>query len=352
MTVGPKTVTKYELRSNWLDELAETQGYTSMTDYYTSLLTSGAKLAQEQYQAEADIARTQTSYDISGAYANYLKQQRQLANQQGLEAGYKEEVGKALTSDISSVYKQTQATEAQALTSAAESAAKTYSEQKSAADQILKQYQKQAETMANLYKYVETSAGYETSQFPFYTTTKEGLELTPWGKTQISKLLLEDADAFAQSLEAAGMEDELAYYMSNPQQVREQLFGITGNLYDETSQETMKSKISTPGYIESLEKPTIDFNWNDYAGLDFGKSGKDKVKESISSVKNYAKDLGLSDEDIVSALGKNIDDAINDITKKADKDERVGKYVRQDVLKAFDETLIILENAARKKYKE
>ena len=105
-------------------------------------LTGQTQLQQQQYQQTAQTAATQASYDISGAYANYLKQQRSIASQGQLETGYKEELGDVLESQYSSAYQQAKATQAENVASAAETYAKNVYQYSKEASEAVQSYYK------------------------------------------------------------------------------------------------------------------------------------------------------------------------------------------------------------------
>ena len=249
-------ITKTELEKYYLDEMLEQQGYTSQTDFYTKLLTEGAKTAQESakayYDPIAEQAGKQASYDISGAYASYLKQQQNIAAQSGLESGYKEEVGSGLKSAYDSAYQQAKATEAQTLASAAEKASSIYS---SGVESAQKTITSQLEAMANeaaqraklfkateeyatqdltgdLYKeyYYDVDKQQRTGEGVYKLNTETGeYEITDLGKDLYAKAMLGDADSYKAYLEEQGLLD---YYLANQGTVTKDLFGIDNIVID------------------------------------------------------------------------------------------------------------------------
>jgi hypothetical protein len=102
-----------ELKSSHLAEILQEEQYQSRVKTIQDWLTGATQSATQQYQASAETAAQQASYDISGAYANYLKQQRGVMNQGQLESGHKEEVGSALQQQYQGAYSQARATQAQ-----------------------------------------------------------------------------------------------------------------------------------------------------------------------------------------------------------------------------------------------
>lgn len=325
---GPITPTENTLRSGFEEEIAEQLGHQNLQEYYESLLLSGrevaSQVAQQQYQMGAESAAQQASYDISAAYANYLKQQRNVMSQGRLESGYKEELSGLLQEQYGSSYQQARATQTQNVATAAQQASKTYSEiysdAESRAKTILEYYQKQATTKANLYKFIEEQAGYNTSTSPWYKTGGDGLELTPYGQEQIRRYLLENADAVTHGLEKAGLDDALAYYLSDPHGVRSELFGIEEDLYDYTSAQSVSARLSeqkTDAEIKTYQEAVYDkalekFNQDDIVGI----------------FDIYRTEYGLTDKEIKQALlpdvredglaGYTVENALNIALRRGD----------------------------------
>lgn len=87
---------------------------------------------KQYYAQQAQQVRDIASYDISEAYANYRKQQLQLAQQSQLATGYKEAVGESLGSAYSSEYSKIKTTEAQQLAGVEQKYQKALSETETA----------------------------------------------------------------------------------------------------------------------------------------------------------------------------------------------------------------------------
>ena len=230
-------VTKTELKSSFLKDIEESEEYKANVQSIQDWLTGQTQLAQQQYQQTAQTAATQASYDISGAYANYLKQQRNIASQGQLETGYKEELGDILKSQYSSAYQQARATQAENVASAAETYAKNVSQYSKKASEAVQSYYesaiKDAEIQANIYKAAEEYAGFtEDSQYPLYELINDKYQLTDYGFDVMSSKILDAKGGFKSYLEEQGLTDELDYYLSNPQGIHEKLFGITDTVYD------------------------------------------------------------------------------------------------------------------------
>lgn len=382
-------VFKTDLEMFWQDELLEQQGYKDYTDFYTKLLTQGAQAAQESaaafYNPVAQQAASQASYDISGAYANYLKQQKNIMSQSGLESGYKEEVGSELQSAYSGAYQQAKATEAQSLTSAAQKASDIYT---SGIESTQKTISSKWEAMANeasqraklfkateeyaakdltgdLYKpyatYDESGARIGEGIYQFNSETGE-YEITDLGKDLYTKTILGDADAYKAYLEEEGLLD---YYLANQEMLTKDLFGVesfitdteTGKKtlasYDATSEASMKARYSTPGYVTSLIKQNPIGLYDVFEPLSvrkgFGNSDIRNVEKNAPKVKNYYNTvLGLTDKDVHDLLGTDI------VTYFSKEAKRLGKkYGINDNLdfeEFFNNTITKLQNAAKKKY--
>ena len=328
-------LTKTELKSSFLRDIEESEEHKANVQSIQDWLTGQTQLAQQQYQQTAQTAATQASYDISGAYANYLKQQRSIASQGQLETGYKEELGDVLESQYSSAYQQAKATQAENVASAAETYAKNvYQYSKEASEAVQSYYEsaiKEAEIQANIYKAAEEYAGFtEDSQYPLYELINDKYQLTDYGFDVMSSKILDAKGGFKSYLEEQGLTDELDYYLSNPQGIHEKLFGITDTVYDQKSEESYKRRlgaVSKEGvsYIDTIEKP---------AYKDMGSYGADQkyIKDELT---NYAKMLGLTDADVKSALGgKSINDAVNEFGLNVNKYDDKTNDLSEKLLQA------------------
>ena len=328
-------VTKTELKSSFLKDIEESEEHEANVQSIQDWLTGQTQLAQRQYQQTAQTAATQASYDISGAYANYLKQQRNIASQGQLETGYKEELGDVLKSQYGSAYQQAKATQAENVASAAETYAKNvYQYSKEASEAVQSYYKsaiKEAEIQANIYKAAEEYAGFtEDSQYPLYELINDKYQLTDYGFDVMSSKILDAKGGFKSYLEEQGLTDELDYYLSNPQGIHEKLFGITDTVYDQKSEESYKRRlgaVSKEGvsYIDTIEKPTYK---------DMGSYGADQkyIKDELT---NYAKMLGLTDADVKSALGgKSINDAVNEFGLNVNKYDDKTNDLSEKLLQA------------------
>ena len=328
-------LTKTELKSSFLKDIEESEEHKANVQSIQDWLTGQTQLAQRQYQQTAQTAATQASYDISGAYANYLKQQRNIASQGQLETGYKEELGDVLKSQYGSAYQQAKATQAENVASAAETHAKNvYQYSKEASEAVQSYYKsaiKEAEIQANIYKAAEEYAGFtEDSQYPLYELINDKYQLTDYGFDVMSSKILDAKGGFKSYLEEQGLTDELDYYLSNPQGIHEKLFGITDTVYDQKSEESYKRRlgaVSKEGvsYIDTIEKP---------AYKDMGSYGADQkyIKDELT---NYAKMLGLTDADVKSALGgKSINDAVNEFGLNVNKYDDKTNDLSEKLLQA------------------
>lgn len=328
-------ITKTELKSSFLKDIEESEEHKANVQSIQDWLTGQTQLAQQQYQQTAQTAATQASYDISGAYANYLKQQRNIASQGQLETGYKEELGDVLKSQYGSAYQQAKATQAENVASAAETYAKNvYQYSKEASEAVQSYYKsaiKEAEIQSNIYKAAEEYAGFtEDSQYPLYELINDKYQLTDYGFDVMSSKILDAKGGFKSYLEEQGLTDELDYYLSNPQGIHEKLFGITDTVYDQKSEESYKRRlgaVSKEGvsYIDTIEKP---------AYKDMGSYGADQkyIKDELT---NYAKMLGLTDADVKSALGgKSINDAVNEFGLNVNKYDDKTNDLSEKLLQA------------------
>ena len=293
-------VTKTELKSSFLKDIEESEAYKANVQSIQDWLTGQTQVAQQKYQQTAQTAATQASYDISGAYANYLKQQRNVAAQGRLETGYKEELGDVLKSQYDSAYQQARTKQAESVASAAETYAKnvsSYSESaEKAASQIYSAAEKEAQLKANIYKFAEEEL-VDFDEEAFYTTGEKSgdVEITPYGVEQFRKYLLQD-ETFKQRLEEEGLTEELEYYLSDSQNLHKQLFGVESDVYDAKSKESVLGRMYRGDKYtqETLEKA---YDATGGTGV-FGKGTTDYAK--FFDV--YRDEYGLTDDEIKDAL--------------------------------------------------
>lgn len=347
MPVGPTTTFKTEKRNQFERELLESEKYTSEIQKYTDLLTSTSQFA-------ATKAATQASYDITNAYANYLKQQRNIANQGAFEAGHKQELSTLAQEQYQTSYDIARATQAQTYAKDYETAWKDY---KTSMTNLYATATEEADTLATIYDVLEKGAGYDDSKFPFYEeksyvddqgVTRTKLELTSWGRDAVRKYALAEGSTIKADLEKA---DVLDYFLSNKSDVLENLFGITETDYrisDESIEQSNKDYYGTAGYIESVEKPKSSFNWNDAATIDLGKTYETKKKELLSDISDYATSVGLTDDDInliKTQLSNDLDAII-----KTQKEKGGNAYDPSQATYLVDNATAKIERMAREKY--
>jgi hypothetical protein len=344
--------TKTELASSYLQEEAEKLGYKNIQDYYESLLLSGkesaTQLATSQYESAAESASKKSSYDISGAYANYLKQQRNVLNQSNIESGHKEEVISALDKQYKSAYSQAKSEEMQSLTTAASEAMSTYNTaykaSQSMVDQIRDYYTKEADLKANIYKLAEEQLDVANLTGVYSAPDKQGfVELTPYGTDLFREYLLSDR-SFISELESNKMTEELDYYLNNYASLHKNLFGFSENKYDPKSDISRYARLS--GLTTESNKAMLDG-----AIETIGSSGF-KRKTDYDSYFEYYKDaLGLTDEDIKKAL-----DATGNEKSTSLKDALTNNMMSRDEHKEdiydieYYHNLFV--NAAKEKYRK
>ena len=294
-------VTKTELKSSFLKDIEESEQHKANVQSIQDWLTGQTQLAQQQYLQTAQTAATQASYDISGAYANYLKQQRSVAAQGQLETGYKEELGDVLKSQYGSAYQQARTKQAESVASAAETYAKnvsSYAESaEKAAGQIYAAAEKEAQLKANIYKFAEQELA-DFDKEAFYTTGEKpgDVEITPYGVEQFRKYLLQD-ETFKQRLEEEGMTEELEYYLSDAQNIHKQLFGVESDVYDPTSKESVSARLSRgDAYTRETFNKVLEATNN---SLVFGNTTDYEKYFDV-----YRKEYGLTDEEIRETIAK------------------------------------------------
>lgn len=347
--------TLYELRSSYEKQLEEEQAIIDLRQQYKDLLTGSLTAAQKQYQQIAQTAAAQASYDISGAYANYLKQQRSIAAQGRLEGGYKEELSDVLKSQYGSAYQQARATQATAVSKAYEtylkSAEQAYSTQiknKEIVDELIQERASRAATFADLYNQYRNitnadlleSAEYDptTGKYPVYAMDEETgkYKLTEFGKDWytegfVGKVAFTDnkgetrALSFEDWLKENGDEKAIETWQTHAAEIMKDVAEIDysknekGELtlpkYEE--EKGKETKLKTKGYIESINKPmdSLKLEVHDYGLIDWGVKGSDKVMSAVSEMTKYGEQIGLSETDIASTLKNYIVNNQNELLK-------------------------------------
>ena len=324
--------TLYELRSSYEKQLEEEQAIIDLRQQYKDLLTGSLTAAQQQYQQTAQTAATQASYDISGAYANYLKQQRSVAAQGRLETGYKEELGDVLKSQYGSAYQQARTTQATTAAKAYETYAKsaeqayaTQTKNKEWVDKLVQERATRAATFSDLYNQYRNITNAEllesteydptTGKYPVFAIDEKTGEykLTEFGKDWyaegfVGKVAFTDnkgetrALSFEDWLKESGDEKQIEEWQKYAGEIMKDVAEIDysknekGELtlprYDETLGK--ETKLKTKGYIDTINKPTVDFNDDDFR-LDWGKKKSVKLDEAYVGLENYANKLGVSE---------------------------------------------------------
>lgn len=347
--------TLYELRSSYEKQLEEEQAIIDLRQQYKDLLTGSLTAAQQQYQQTAQTAAAQARYDISGAYANYLKQQRSIAAQDRLEGGYKEELSDVLKSQYGSAYQQAKATQATTVSKAyetylkrAEQAYATQTENKEIVDELVQERASRAATFADLYNQYRNitnadlleSAEYDptTGKYPVYAMDEETgkYKLTEFGKDWytegfVGKVAFTDnkgetrALSFEDWLKENGDEKAIETWQTHAAEIMKDIAEIDysknekGELtlpkYEE--EKGKETKLKTKGYIESINKPidSLKLKAHDYGLIDWGVKGSDKVKSAVSEMTKYGEQIGLSETDIASTLKNYIVNNQNELLK-------------------------------------
>lgn len=334
--------TQYELYSSYLKDLEKEQSVIDLRQMYTDLLTSSLKTAETVYATESQVAAQQASYDISGAYANYLKQQRNIAAQGRLESGYKEEVSDVLQQQYQGAFGQARATQVATTAKAYESYLKsvedayaTSEKNKGVVDKLVQERASRAATFTDLYnqyrgitnaELLESSTYDSTSgKYPVFTQNKSTgeWELTDFGKDWYAegltgKVAFTDSKggtralSFEDWLKESGDEKQIEEWQKHSADIMKDIAGIEyaknnkGELtlpkYDETVGKT--TKLKTKGYIESqinnLNK--LELNGNDLRAIDFGESGKSKITDAIDEVFNFGQYADIDEATLVSDI--------------------------------------------------
>ena len=300
-------------------------------------LTGQTQLQQQQYQQTAQTAATQASYDISGAYANYLKQQRSIAAQGRLESGYKEELSDVLQQQYQSAYSQAKAVQEQTTTKAYETALAQTQEYSDIYEKSLTDLYAQAEESAlmfdRFYKTVASEIGEVEDLSKLYTALgvtgglgaydPETRELTTRGKGLWAQWL--GAENLSNILKE---EDEELYQwaLKNYDKAYEY---ITGETTPISAEEALKMTYAG-GYLETFERPSRK------AYLDA--LNKQKVIAALpQEIINYGQtQLKLTDEELSSAVSSALQQHASTLQKSL-TDTNTTLKVKQNLIKELAE---------------
>ena len=300
-------------------------------------LTGQTQLQQQQYQQTAQTAATQASYDISGAYANYLKQQRSIAAQGRLESGYKEELSDVLQQQYQSDYAQAKAVQEQTTTKAYETALAQTQEYSDIYEKSLTDLYAQAEESAlmfdKFYKTVASKIGEVEDLSKLYTALgvtgglgaydPETRELTTRGKGLWAQWL--GAENLSNILKE---EDEELYQwaLKNYDKAYEYITGETTPISEE---EALKMTYAG-GYLETFERPSRK------AYLDA--LNKQKVIAALpQEIINYGQtQLKLTDEELSSAVSSALQQHAGTLQKSL-TDTNTTLKVKQNLIKELAE---------------
>ena len=292
---------------------------------------------QQQYQQTAQTAATQASYDISGAYANYLKQQRSIAAQGRLERGYKEELSDVLQQQYQSAYSQAKAVQEQTTTKAYETALAQTQEYSDIYEKSLTDLYAQAEESAlmfdRFYKTVASEIGEVEDLSKLYTALgvtgglgaydPETRELTTRGKGLWAQWL--GAENLSNILKE---EDEELYQwaLKNYDKAYEYITGETTPISEE---EALKMTYAG-GYLETFERPSKK------AYLDA--LNKQKVIAALpQEIINYGQtQLKLTDEELSSAVSSALQQHAGTLQKSL-TDTNTTLKVKQNLIKELAE---------------
>ena len=213
---------------------------------------------QQAFETAASQVQQQTQYDISGAYANYLKNQRNIAQQSQLGTGFKEQVSQQLRDQYSSAFEQAKTEEAQQLTELQSE----YQDILATNEEALLQ---QGEQLAALEQAIYNYAGVDTSKLGlsveqgglgYYTTDESGVTtLTDRGKAFFDEQLNtigESGTSFSDWLYRTNS-DLYDFYTSNPDLAKQLIGGLKPGDVKFTDEERIKNEYKD--YIQS------DIDW-------------------------------------------------------------------------------------------
>lgn len=217
---------------------------------------------QQAFETAASQVQQQTQYDISGAYANYLKTQRNIAQQSQLGTGFKEQVSQQLRDQYSSAFEQAKTEEAQQLTELQTE----YQDILATNEEALL---KQGEQLASLEQAIYNYAGVDTSKLGlsveqgglgYYTTDESGVTtLTDRGKAFFDEQLNtigESGTSFSDWLYQTDSE-LYDFYTSNPDLAKQLIGGLESGDVKFTDEERIKNEYNN--YIKSdIEWDTLE----------------------------------------------------------------------------------------------
>ena len=379
--------------SGFLNEYEKEQATIDARKYYEDLLTTGINSARQQYQASTQKAAEQASYDISGAYANYLKQQRNAMSQGRLESGYKEELGDVLQQQYQNAYSQARTAQVQNIASAQtaynENVAALQQTEEQAQTAITKSLTERAQRASQFQELVWRQYGitdpekqltadiYDKKQglYPVYDKddTTGDYTLTDFGKDWVQRAMLQgvenDKGKVVKFEDWLREEDEKAYetYKTYYGEIIKDVGDLEyeqdekGNYLLPAYKETAgkDTRLKTEGYIESISKPkdSFELKGSDYGLIDFGDKGKDKIQPAVVKMQDYGHDLGLSETEVASTvknyITNNIDSIINDSLKNYDSNTKAGGIVKDALLKKakacsnYNDILDVLDEFAK-----
>lgn len=319
-------------------ESEETQ---SQIKKWQDWLTGQTQLAQQQYQQTAQTAATQASYDISGAYANYLKQQRNIAAQGRLESGYKEELGDVLQQQYQSAYSQAKSVQERTTAKAYETALEQTQEYSDIYQKSLTDLYAQAEESAlmfdKFYKTVASEIGDVEDLSKLYTALgasgglgaydPETRELTTRGKGLWAQWL--GAENLSNILKE---EDEELYQwaLKNYDKAYEYITGETTPI----SEEDALKMTYAGGYLETFERPSGDI----YMNASSGKNKQNVIAALPQEIIDYGQtQLKLTNEELTNAVSSALLKHAETLQRLPADRSKVDLQVRQNLIKKLSE---------------
>ncbi len=361
-------ITLTELKKNVKEEVYASEQVQNQIKQFQDLLTSSYKTTEQS-------AATRASYDISNAYANYLKQQRALTGTSGLETGYKEEIGQSISGTYANAYEQARAAQQKTLAQASANVQNQYSQFQS---NLEKEIDKLAQIKTDIVDVArqQVEANYNAKNLELYDTDTGNL--TDWGTDRYMAAILGDSKQFKTALEEAGKTDALSYLIDETTDLSslyKELFGFDTLTYNASSEENERRRLGMKGYIESFRPEALTLDRTDFQTFDFfdlGDKGVSKLTDKADEITKYASSIGLTEAEIKEVLGGDPITILEDIGKRASKSgwqtgvfsktlglanwENIGSQdtdylTRQAVIETYDNMLKALESKAISKYR-
>lgn len=225
---------------------------------------------QQYYQTQAQAVSAQTEYDISGAYQNYLRTQRNLMQNKQLASGFKEQLGEEAKAAYEGSYATAKTKEAASLYDVS----KAYTEALAKEDErLLGMGEQLASFEEKLYEFANIDSAYATMAYGQEQKDEAGnvigtglghYEMNPEtgeytlsdrGKAFVQDLLYGETRAGSKSFESYLTDQEetelLSFYRQNQGLINE-MFGLDAE--QRAPDEELSKSVADKNYIVEINK--------------------------------------------------------------------------------------------------